>query len=95
VSIYGGRLTENCLAGGTEVLTQRGWVPIETVSLTDLVWDGVEWVHHDGVVNQGDRDTTDFGGVQITPDHKVLTDSGWVPAAETTHKEATDHYAKA
>jgi hypothetical protein len=29
--LYGGLLTENCLAAGTEVLTERGWINIELV----------------------------------------------------------------
>lgn len=92
---YGGRLAENCLGGDTEVLTPRGWIPITDVLPQDLLWDGVEWVRHDGVVDQGERETLDFGGVRLTPDHKVLTGSGWVPAAETTHLEAVETYAKA
>ncbi len=94
-SIYGGKLVENCVGEGTEVLTDRGWVPIEQVGPADHVWDGVEWVSHDGVVQQGNRETIDFGGVQITPDHKVLTRQGWLAAAETTHREATHYYAQA
>lgn len=92
---YGGRLAENCLGGDTEVLTKRGWIPITDVLPHDLVWDGAEWVRHDGVVDQGERETIDFGGVRLTPDHKVLTGSGWMAAAETTHQEATQYYAEA
>mgnify|MGYP003584799838 CR=1 FL=1 len=92
---YGGRLAENCLGGETEVLTKRGWVPISGVLPHDLVWDGGEWVRHDGVVEQGERETIDFGGVRITPDHKVLTGAGWMAASETTHQEAAQYYAEA
>ena len=48
--IYGGKLIENCISEGTLVLTDRGWVPIEDVSITDMVHDGVEFVRHGGVV---------------------------------------------
>jgi len=92
---YGGRLAENCLGGDTEVLTSRGWTRIANVRLDDLLWDGVEWVTHGGVVEQGERETIDFGGIQATPDHKVLTAEGWVPAASATHQEATDCYGQA
>jgi len=85
---YGGRLAENCLGGDTEVLSSRGWIPITDLLPHDLVWDGVEWVHHDGVVDQGERETIDFGGVRLTPDHKVLTRSGWVVAADASHEDA-------
>lgn len=44
VETWGGKLTENCWAAGTPVLTARGWTPIEEVTPDDLVWDGVEWV---------------------------------------------------
>jgi DNA polymerase len=48
VETWGGKLTENCWAAGTPVLTARGWTPIEEVTPDDLVWDGVEWVENDG-----------------------------------------------
>jgi hypothetical protein len=70
-------------------------MPIEQVGQDDLVWDGVEWVTHSGVVEQGDRETIDFGGVRVTPDHKVLTRAGWLASAETTHQEAAEYYAEA
>ncbi len=95
IPFYGGKLCENCLGEGTEVLTNSGWMPIEQVGQDDLVWDGVEWVTHSGVVEQGDRETIDFGGVRVTPDHKVLTRAGWLASAETTHQEAAEYYAEA
>ena len=47
---YGGRLTENCIAKDTKVLTHRGWVPIQYVLDSDQVHDGVEWVSHGGTL---------------------------------------------
>jgi DNA polymerase family A len=85
---FGGKLAENCLAADTEVLTEkRGWVRLDSVVADDRVWDGVEWVNHDGLVAQGERETIDFGGVRMTPDHKVLVGDRMVAAAETTHAE--------
>ena len=66
-----------CLAGDTEVLTPRGWVAITNVTTVDKVWDGVEWVKHEGLIYQGEKVTTMLDGVRMTPDHKVLTTVGW------------------
>lgn len=63
-----------CLAGDTEVLTSRGWIPITEVLPDDKLWDGYEWVSHDGVVYQGDKTTIDINGVRMTPDHGVFID---------------------
>lgn len=79
--IYGGKVIENCLAAGTKVLTNSGWKAIEAVTLSDKLWDGKEWVVHDGLINQGKQFTTVVDGVRMTPDHKVLTASGWVNAS--------------
>lgn len=69
-----------CIAEGTPVLTDRGWVEIQNVQLTDRVWDGVEWVTHGGVIDKGLRECVTVCGVTLTPDHEILTDGGWVEA---------------
>lgn len=80
---YGGKLVENCLAQGTLVLTDRGLVPIEKVSKDTLVWDGVFFVRHEGVINKGLQDCITVDGLSMTPDHQVLTEKGWMPCVET------------
>ena len=75
--IYGGKVVENCLTGDTEVLTDRGWIRIIDVRLSDRLWDGCQWVRHDGLIHQGEHVTTVLNGVRMTPDHKVLTEEGW------------------
>lgn len=75
--IYGGK----CLAANTEVLTERGWVPIVQVTISDRVWDGIDWVSHDGLTYQGKKSTTVLNGVRMTPDHEVLTEKGWLHAS--------------
>lgn len=75
--IYGGK----CLAADTEVLTPRGWVRITDVGLGDMLWDGVEWVNHCGLIYQGDKATIMLDGVRMTPDHKILTERGWQGAS--------------
>lgn len=71
-----------CLRYDTEVLTERGWVAITNVTAADRVWDGVEWVHHNGVAYMGDKPTVVCGGVHMTSDHRVLSSAGWVTAWE-------------
>ncbi len=77
---YGGKL---CIAGGTPVLTQEGWVPIEDIEPGEEVWDGVEWVPQDGPVMNGHRRTIEAHGVRMTPDHQVLTEEGWKDASQS------------
>lgn len=66
-----------CIAEDQPVLTRRGSVPIQEVRLDDLVWDGVEWVRHDGVIHKGMQSVVTLdNGLQLTPDHLVLTTEG-------------------
>jgi len=67
-----------CFGPGTKVLTQRGWVPIVRVQATDMVWDGEEWVTHQGVVPQGEKEVLTAHGISATLDHEILTEHGWV-----------------
>ena len=71
-----------CVAEGQLVLTERGPVPIEKVSAGDRVWDGVEWVHHDGLVRRGRKETVRVNGVELTEDHKILTTKGMIACGE-------------
>lgn len=71
-----------CVAGNTPVVTQRGLVAIKEVLPTDLVWDGVEWVKQDGVIDRGVRQVVNVDGIEATPDHLVLTGVTWRRAQE-------------
>jgi hypothetical protein len=72
----------SCIAHGSLVLTDQGQVPIEKVTQAMRVWDGVEWVRHDGVVRNGVQDVIEFAGLSATPDHVVWThEAGAVPLA--------------
>lgn len=82
IETYGGKITENCLAWDTLVLTDHGAKPISSVTEDDKVWDGVEWVEHEGRINKGLQRTIDVNGVRLTPEHKVLTTEGWKRADE-------------
>ena len=75
-----GKLFNNCLAGSTEVNTPSGWKPLMSILPEDLIWDGLEYVAHEGLLNQGEQPTILVHGVQATPEHKFLTPLGWVSA---------------
>jgi hypothetical protein len=66
-----------CVAAGTLVLTDQGWIPIQWLSRANLIWDGIAWVRHAGVVFNGNAGCVLLDGVSMTPDHKVLTTEGW------------------
>lgn len=80
-----------CLTGDTivTVLEDGATAPmdkaLEAVKDTDLVWDGVEFVAHRGVVFSGEREVMEWDGVRGTPDHVVFTDVG-----ELSLREARD-----
>lgn len=74
------RAVLGCLAEGTPVLTEVGWQRIEQVKPGLRVWDGLKWVHQEGAVFKGVKPCINVAGVWMTPDHKVLTDAGWVEA---------------
>ena len=60
-----------CIAEGELVLTNHGLIPIEKVTLDDLVWDGTEWVQHDGIIYKGEREVITYEGLTATKDHLV------------------------
>lgn len=69
-----------CIAAGQLVLTRdRGLVPIEKILISDLVWDGIHWVTHQGIEYQGFRNVMEYAGVIATPEHFVHTTMGVMP----------------
>lgn len=76
-----------CLAGDTAVVVfdkSRGVCEkqIVDVLLDDLVWDGVEFVQHEGVVFSGFSEVITWDGVTGTEDHVVFTDAGEISLRE-------------
>lgn len=70
-----------CLHPRTQVLTElRGWVRIVDVLATDRVFDGVEFVNHDGCSYSGFKYVIDVFGITMTPDHKLLINGNWMEA---------------
>ena len=66
-----------CFGADTKVLTKNGWKRIVDVLTTDMVWDGEEWVKHQGVIPKGMRWTIKAYGIDATPEHEILTGHGW------------------
>lgn len=62
-----------CIAEGQLVLTDQGEVPIEKVTKDMRVWDGLEFVEHEGVIYKGRRTVLSVYGLSATPDHLVYT----------------------
>jgi DNA polymerase len=60
-----------CIAEGQLVLTDRGLVPIEHVTIDHLLWDGEDWVTHEGVIYKGRGKVITYGGLTATADHLV------------------------
>lgn len=68
-----------CVAEGQLVLTEGGPKAIQDVQLTDRVWDGQDFVAHDGVVDKGIQTVISYQGLTATPTHVVYAGSD--PAA--------------
>ena len=76
-----------CIGAGTLVLCDSGWKPIERVSLADKLWDGEEWVCHQGLLNKGIKQTLNLCGAWLTPDHKVWSGTQWLEAQSVVADE--------
>jgi DNA polymerase I-like protein with 3'-5' exonuclease and polymerase domains len=69
-----------CIAEGQLVLTDSGLIPIEQIKEGHKLWDGVEWVAHEGVVFMGTKEVITYGNLTATSDHNVWTiESGKIP----------------
>lgn len=81
LSYYGaitGRYTA-CLVAETEVIVydrHNGLCTKRIVDVLpdDLVWDGIEFVQHEGVQFSGYEEVMTYAGITGTPDHKVFID---------------------
>jgi hypothetical protein len=81
LSYYGaatGRWTA-CLVAETEVIVydrHNGQCKKRIVDVLpdDLVWDGAEFVQHEGVQFSGYKEVVTYDGITGTPDHKVFLD---------------------
>lgn len=65
-----------CIAKGQLVLTNKGLLAIEDVTCYHRVWDGLNWVSHDGIIYKGIREVITYEGLTGTPDHPIVTEEG-------------------
>lgn len=68
-----------CIAEGQKVFTDSGLIPIESVTTSNLVWDGLNYVSHEGVESRGVRYVMEWSGFTGTPEHIVFTEIGAMP----------------
>jgi superfamily II DNA or RNA helicase len=67
----------NCIAEGQRVLTDVGLVTIENITKSMKVWDGNNFVSHDGIIFKGMQTVVSYAGLTATADHNVWTKEGW------------------
>ena len=67
----GKQATLSCIAEGQLVLTDHGLIRIENVKPHHGLWDGENWVSHEGVVYQGKKEVMTYDGLTATADHLV------------------------
>lgn len=60
-----------CIAEDELVLTDYGLIPIQHVTTDMKVWDGLNWVNHDGVIYKGVKEVIEYDGLKATPNHLV------------------------
>lgn len=78
-----------CLSADTLVLTNRGYIPILKVELTDKLWDGQQWVTHDGVIFKGVQKTIQYETDTFTADHDLYVgDSTKIQAGQAKGESA-------
>ena len=82
-----------CVAEDTLVLTSNGYKAIVEVTKDDLLWDGVEWTKHGGVIAKGYRNTLDVDGLGVTPDHLIKIHQTWQQAKILDSSESTLYQA--
>jgi hypothetical protein len=71
---------KTCLGPDTPVITNNGVKQLTSVTKDDMLWDGVSWVRHSGVVFNGLRKVLNLQGIWITEDHEILTKENWQEA---------------
>lgn len=87
---YGKTATLACIAGDTEVLSNRGWVRMVDLRDDDLLWDGEAFVAHEGLIDKGERECIEFNGITMTPDHKVFDGKNWEEAQNADESQCAD-----
>ena len=63
-----------CIAEGQLVLTDQGLVPIQNITLKHKVWDGQNFVRHQGLLYKGEKEVITYDGLTATADHEVFVE---------------------
>ena len=88
---YGKTATLACIAGDTEVLSNRGWVRMDDLRDDDLLWEGEAFVPHEGLIDKGEQECIEFNGVTMTPDHKVFDGHKWEEAQSADESQCASY----
>lgn len=97
----GKQATLSCIAEGQLVLTDHGLIQIENVKQYHRLWDGENWVSHEGVVYRGQREVMTYDGLTATADHLVWIEGQARPvyfgfaAASGAHLMRTEYCGQA
>lgn len=84
-----------CVAEDTLVPTDKGFKKIQDIKIDDMVWDGVEYVRHAGVIYKGERECLHHQSIpNLTSDHLVLSIKGWQEASDVITGNMKLHPAK-
>ena len=78
-----------CIAEGSMVYSDKGFIPIETLNQGQRLWDGEQWVNFQAMVPTGKKNVIQIGNLWLTPDHLLLTNQGWQTSAEIVLSEDT------
>jgi len=74
---WGAVLVENCFASNTLILTDKGAKKISSLTRDDLVFDGLDFVKHEGVICQGEKEVGSWLTTQVTPNHLISDGASW------------------
>ncbi len=72
----------SCLAPDTLVLTDSGYKYIKAVTTDDLLWDGMKWTTHKGLIYRGEKPVLEWQGLHVTPDHLIWNNTAWSTVEE-------------
>jgi len=78
-----------CFGNSVKVLTDKGWKRIVDVAINDQLWDGEEWVNHEGLLYQGYAKTVSVGKISVTGTHLFRDKFTWVKAEEVIQNTDT------
>lgn len=78
-----------CLAGDTPVVTLLGVKALQSITTEDWLWDGKQWVQHQGLIAKGAKKVVNVAGIEVTPDHLIKTGRTWTQAQQLATCENT------